>query len=422
MAGMRAALAAVLARFDPAQARGAADRERLDGGSLLPMNHKAKLWNLYEELYGEISREAETDFHFLFGEEFLRAYQAKARPRQRPRPDQRRAVAGARPACSSRVSVLSNPGGRERNEDACGFWTGDGGCFCVVSDGAGGHGGGDVASKLAVRVILASFQESPGLHRRGDRCARSPPRTARSSRSRAREDRSPACARRPRCSRSTPCTTRRCGGTSATRASIASATAASWRRPRTTASCRRWSTPATSRRTRCAQSLQRSRLFAALGHNEDFVATVERTPFPIAVGDVVPAVHGRLLGIHRRDCDGRGAGADAARRPTGCATWSATSCERGGSEQDNFSALAVWCSEAAPPRRGDAPNRGNRRPNGNEADRGTVDHRHANATRHRQTHRRIAIRLIFSRIRVQYSPFAPCAAFGYDKGPIVRDG
>jgi FHA domain-containing protein len=79
VAGMRAALAAVLARFDPAKLE-----ERLtqssNGGSLLPMNHKAKLWNLYEQLYGEISREAETDFHFLFGEEFLRAYQAKVRP------------------------------------------------------------------------------------------------------------------------------------------------------------------------------------------------------------------------------------------------------------------------------------------------------------------------------------------------------
>ncbi len=59
------------------------------------------------------------------------------------------------------VSVLSNPGGRERNEDACGFWTGGGGCFCVVSDGAGGHGGGDIASKLAVRMILSSFQDAP---------------------------------------------------------------------------------------------------------------------------------------------------------------------------------------------------------------------------------------------------------------------
>jgi FHA domain-containing protein len=43
------------------------------------MNQKAKLWNLYEELYGQISRESETDFHFLFGEEFLRAYKEKTR-------------------------------------------------------------------------------------------------------------------------------------------------------------------------------------------------------------------------------------------------------------------------------------------------------------------------------------------------------
>lgn len=79
VAGMRAALSAVLGRFDPARLE-ARLTARDEGGSLLPMNHKAKLWNLYEELYGEISRESETDFHFLFGEEFLRAYEAKARP------------------------------------------------------------------------------------------------------------------------------------------------------------------------------------------------------------------------------------------------------------------------------------------------------------------------------------------------------
>ncbi len=67
---------------------------------------------------------------------------------------------------------------------------------------------------------------------------------------------------------------------------LLSRAAASWRRPRITASSRKWSMPATSPRMRCAQSLQRSRLFAALGHNEDFVATIERTPFPIADGDV----------------------------------------------------------------------------------------------------------------------------------------
>lgn len=78
VAGMQAALGAVLARFDPAKLE-ARLLQSSASGSFLAMNQKAKLWNLYEELYGQISREAETDFHFLFGEEFLRAYQEKAR-------------------------------------------------------------------------------------------------------------------------------------------------------------------------------------------------------------------------------------------------------------------------------------------------------------------------------------------------------
>ena len=59
------------------------------------------------------------------------------------------------------ISVLSKPGGRRVNEDAFGFWAGAGICFCVVCDGAGGHGGGDVASKLAVSTMLAWFQDEP---------------------------------------------------------------------------------------------------------------------------------------------------------------------------------------------------------------------------------------------------------------------
>lgn len=59
------------------------------------------------------------------------------------------------------IAVLSRPGGRERNEDACGYWTSDAGCCWVVSDGAGGHGAGDVASKLAVSYILQEFAASP---------------------------------------------------------------------------------------------------------------------------------------------------------------------------------------------------------------------------------------------------------------------
>jgi len=76
MAGMRAALEGVLQKFDPAQLeRRLTQSSVLD--SLLPMNRKARLWDLFAELYGEISKEAEDDFHNLFGREFLRAYHAQ---------------------------------------------------------------------------------------------------------------------------------------------------------------------------------------------------------------------------------------------------------------------------------------------------------------------------------------------------------
>jgi FHA domain-containing protein len=74
MAGMRAALAGVLARFDPHNLeQRLTQKSVLD--SLLPMNRRAKLWDLFSEMYQEISREAEDDFHALFGKEFLRAYE-----------------------------------------------------------------------------------------------------------------------------------------------------------------------------------------------------------------------------------------------------------------------------------------------------------------------------------------------------------
>ena len=56
---------------------------------------------------------------------------------------------------------LSRVGGRKRNEDSCGYWTSDAGCCWVVSDGAGGHGGGDVASQLVVATVLERFAANP---------------------------------------------------------------------------------------------------------------------------------------------------------------------------------------------------------------------------------------------------------------------
>ena len=74
MAGLRAALAGLLRRFDPAVLeQRLAHKSVLD--SVLPMNRRGKLWDLYERLYREIASEAEDDFHTLFGREFLRAYE-----------------------------------------------------------------------------------------------------------------------------------------------------------------------------------------------------------------------------------------------------------------------------------------------------------------------------------------------------------
>ncbi|HUL67272.1 MAG TPA: type VI secretion system-associated FHA domain protein TagH [Burkholderiaceae bacterium] len=73
MAGMRAALAGVLERFQPELLEG-----RLTGQSvldaLLPMNRKAKLWELFLQQYRAIRNDAEDDFHELFGKAFVAAY------------------------------------------------------------------------------------------------------------------------------------------------------------------------------------------------------------------------------------------------------------------------------------------------------------------------------------------------------------
>ncbi|WP_345533693.1 PP2C family protein-serine/threonine phosphatase [Viridibacterium curvum] len=55
------------------------------------------------------------------------------------------------------TAQLSHPGRRARNEDSCGYQTSEQSCCWIVSDGAGGHGSGDVASQMVVRTILDNF-------------------------------------------------------------------------------------------------------------------------------------------------------------------------------------------------------------------------------------------------------------------------
>ena len=75
MAGMKAALDGVLKRFDPALLEGKLTQKSVLQ-SLLPATRKARMWEVFQELYAQISAEASDDFHELFGKEFLRAYEA----------------------------------------------------------------------------------------------------------------------------------------------------------------------------------------------------------------------------------------------------------------------------------------------------------------------------------------------------------
>lgn len=74
MVGMRAALTHVLQRFTPDELeKKIAAKSALD--SLFAANRKAKLWDQFVALYGNIAAEAEDDFHSLFGKAFVKAYE-----------------------------------------------------------------------------------------------------------------------------------------------------------------------------------------------------------------------------------------------------------------------------------------------------------------------------------------------------------
>src|SRR5262245_13333089 len=78
LAGMRAALEEVLARFSPQElGKRLTDSSFLD--ELLPMNRKAKLWGQFVERYAAISSEAREDFNAAFGKAFRRAYEAQVK-------------------------------------------------------------------------------------------------------------------------------------------------------------------------------------------------------------------------------------------------------------------------------------------------------------------------------------------------------
>lgn len=72
------------------------------------------------------------------------------------------------------VAALTDPGGeRALNEDACGVHVEDAGCaLVVVADGVSGAEAGEVASQMAVEVVLRAFREQPAAAPAGQRLYR----------------------------------------------------------------------------------------------------------------------------------------------------------------------------------------------------------------------------------------------------------
>jgi type VI secretion system FHA domain protein len=74
MAGMRAALLGVLQRFDPVKLE-----KRLGSHALLdkvlPVNRKARMWDLVAEQHAALVQEAQDEFDRIFGRAFRDAYQ-----------------------------------------------------------------------------------------------------------------------------------------------------------------------------------------------------------------------------------------------------------------------------------------------------------------------------------------------------------
>ncbi len=74
ISGIRAIIAAMLQSFNPEQMEEEAKRDGHTSRLALPASRKAALWDYFVRTYGETAGEIEDDFHTLFGEAFLYAY------------------------------------------------------------------------------------------------------------------------------------------------------------------------------------------------------------------------------------------------------------------------------------------------------------------------------------------------------------
>jgi len=73
LAGIRAAFKGVIERFDPVLLERRFAKQKKSG--IIPASQKAKNWELYVEYYNELAGDIDNSFQFLFGDEFVQAYE-----------------------------------------------------------------------------------------------------------------------------------------------------------------------------------------------------------------------------------------------------------------------------------------------------------------------------------------------------------
>ena len=73
LAGIRAAFKGVIERFDPVLLEQRFAKQKKAG--LMPASQKAKNWDAYLEYYNELAGDIDNSFQYLFGDEFVQAYE-----------------------------------------------------------------------------------------------------------------------------------------------------------------------------------------------------------------------------------------------------------------------------------------------------------------------------------------------------------
>jgi type VI secretion system protein len=73
LSGMRSAFKGVMERFDPAMLEKRFDKQ--NKGGLIPGSKNAKNWELFGEYYTDLAGDIDNSFQYLFGDDFVRAYE-----------------------------------------------------------------------------------------------------------------------------------------------------------------------------------------------------------------------------------------------------------------------------------------------------------------------------------------------------------